>query len=129
MAITANYGPVGRNPDYGQGEHNFVKMKGDGTEVIAARGSGSVHAVVIGVAGTLLKLFDTVSGGTVDDTTEIATINLSAPATEGGVIVDATFNQGLTAIVTGAASELTITGKWGRTTRTIHREFPRSNVN
>jgi len=123
---TVNYGPNGRNANYAQGEFNFCKITGPGTEVMAARGSGLVHAVVVGVAGTLLKLYDVASGGTLNDAACIAVIDLSAPTTDPAPILDAAFNDGLTAVVTGAATvELTITGVWGRTTRVIRREFPR----
>lgn len=121
---SVNYGPNNRNADYARGEYNFVKTKGPGTEVISERGGGMVHAVVVGVAGTLLKLHDAPTGGVLDDTTLIATIDLAAPTTMPAPILDAAFNDGLTAVITGANAELTITGRWGRTTRTVLRTAP-----
>lgn len=127
MSITARYGPEGRSPDYGTFEYKDVHMSGAGTEEIAAFGSGIVHTIVLGVAGgagALLKLYDAPATGTLDATTEIVVVDLSTLV--NGIIhrIDAAFANGLTAVVTGATSEFTLSGRWRRppTRRVVRRE-------
>lgn len=106
MAGSINIGPVGRNPDRARGEHQYAYMKGADTYVIVDAGGGQVEALLVGVAGTLLKLYDTPEGGTADATTQIATYDLS---TVGGPFpLRVAFSKGLTAVVTGASAELTL---------------------
>ena len=114
--------PVDRNPDFGRGECQTAFIVNDQTAVIAARGAGHVKSVVVGVAGTLLKLYDTPSGGTADATTQIATISL-ASANIGHRTLNAAFSKGLTAIVTGTNAEVSIHGQFGKT-RASRYHFP-----
>lgn len=103
---SSHIGPVRRNPDHGNGEHQYAYITGADTYNLVAAGGGCVHTVVVGVVGTFLKLYDTPAGGTTDATTQIATISLAALGAYPNI--DAEFSKGLVAIVTGAA-ELTIT--------------------
>lgn len=99
-------GPTGRNPDRSRQEHQYAKINEEQTAVLVANGGGQVVGVVVGVAGTLAKFYDTPSGGTTDDTTEIMTLSLAAVGD-----IDApefAFSKGLTVVVTGAAAELTV---------------------
>lgn len=102
-----NIGPVNFLPNQALHEYQYAYVNLAQTAVIVAAGAGVVHSVVIGVAGTLLKLYDTPSGGTADGTTQIATIDASAPTTNDPALLDVAFSKGLTAILTGAG-ELTI---------------------
>lgn len=112
-------GPKGRTPDASIFEHQWVKLDGAATYVVAD-GGGFLHTVEVGVVGTLAIFYDTRSGGTTDDTTEIATVSLAA-LTSQPIILDISFSQGLTVIVTGAA-ELTLTGRFAQTLNP--RTFP-----
>jgi len=104
---TPLFGPTDRNPDYARNEHQYVRISGAQTVVVVASGGGMVHGVTVGVAGTLLKLYDVATGGTTDDTTEIATLVLTTIDAGAFVQLDVAFSKGLTAIVTGAA-DLTV---------------------
>lgn len=103
--VTATYGPTDRHPDFARNEYQYGRLESEGTEVIVPNGGGRVHTVAVGVAGTLLILHDVESGGATSDATEIATVSLAAA---GNVTLDVAFSKGLTAIVTGAASDITI---------------------
>ena len=98
-----NLGPVNHMPNQALGEYQYAYINLAQTAVIVAAGGGTLHSVIVGVAGTLLKLYDTVSGGTTDATTQIATIDLSSASANGGWVLDVVFSKGLTAIVTGTA--------------------------
>lgn len=108
MPITSHYGPEDRNPDFYRGEWQYAKLEGNGTEVMVPRGMGLLGNVDIGVAagGATAKFFDTPSGGTTDDTTEIATVDLGTTGYRQGIKV--AFSNGLTCIVSGGAAEFTV---------------------
>lgn len=98
-------GPKGRNPDRARQEHQYARINGAQTAVLVAHGGGQVVGLTVGVVGTLAKFYDVATGGTTDDTTQIATYSLAALGD-----IDApefAFSQGLTVIVTGAA-DLTV---------------------
>jgi len=95
-------GPVDLMPNQALGEYQYAYINLAQTAVIVTAGAGVLHAVLVGVAGTLLKLYDVASGGTTDATTQIATIDASAPTTAGPFLLDVAFGKGLTAILTGA---------------------------
>lgn len=97
---TLVFGPQDRFPDVARQEWQWARINGAQTAVLVPRGGGMVHTVVNGVAGTLIKLYDTFEGGVTDDTTEIATLGLEA--TRETATLDVAFSRGLTAIVTGA---------------------------
>ena len=107
-------GPTGQNPHYAMGENQYARLTGAQTAVLVAHGAGNVHTVVVGVAGTLLKLYDVATGGTTDDTTEIATVDISQ-ATRETLTLDVAFSKGLTAIVTGASADLTVSFRQAQT--------------
>lgn len=113
-------GPTGRNPERALGEFQYAKLDGAATYVIVDKGGGTLHTVSIGVTGTLAIFYDTPSGGTTDDTTEIATVSLAALSSQP-IILDVDFSQGLTCVVTGAA-ELTVSFNGAETTNP--RTFP-----
>lgn len=109
MAITSTlFGPKDYNPHFGRGEFQYARIVGDGTVVVVASGAGSIHSIMVGVAGTLAKFYDTASGGTTDDTTEIITVNTSAPTTAPYTLPDVAFSKGLTVITTGGSGDITI---------------------
>lgn len=94
-------GPTGRNPDRHRGEHQYARINLAQTAVLVSAGGGQVVGLTVGVVGTLAKFYDVAAGGTLDDTTQIATYSLAALGD-----IDATefaFSQGLTVVVTGAA--------------------------
>ena len=131
MAILATYTPQGRNPDYGTGEMNMVHLFGDGTEVIASRGTGFISAIKVGVspgAGGFVKFYDVGPGETAGPTNLIIGIDTSTVANGDTHDLCGSFSNGLTVIVNGVGSSLEVTGKWGRTTRTILRTLPRQVV-
>lgn len=131
MALLATYSPQGRNADFGTGEMNTVHLFGDGTEVIAIRGTGFVSGVKVGVspgAGGFVKFYDVGPGETPGSTNLIVGIDTSTIPNADAVELCATFTNGLTVIVNGANSSLEVTGRWGRTTRTILRTTPRINL-
>lgn len=100
-------GPTDRNPHVARNEYQYAFIKLAQTAVLVAAGGGTLHTITIGVVGTLAKFFDTPSGGTADDTTEIATVDISAVQNEP-IIIDIAFAKGLTCVVTGAAAEITV---------------------
>lgn len=115
MAITTeNFGPDDGLPNVGQNEWQYLRIVGDGTEVIIPAGAGLLHSVWVGVAGTLATFYDTPSGGTADGTT--ACVNVATSVTglrfKGPIKV----SKGLTVVTTGASSDLTIVF-FGRTTQ------------
>lgn len=109
-------GPVNQMPNEALGEYQYAYIFQAQTAVIVAAGAGVLHSVLCGVAGTLLKLYDTVSGGTADATTQIATIDLASASANGGWVLDVAFSKGLTAIVTGANAEVTLAFRGTATT-------------
>lgn len=115
MAGTLNIGPVGRNPDRARGEHQYAFMKGADTYVLVSKGGGQLHTLIVGVAGSLAKFYDTPSDGTTDETTQIATVSLAA-VTATPLILDVAFSKGLTCVVTGASAELTVSFDGAQTT-------------
>jgi len=120
MAITvALFGPTKHLPHLAMKEFQTLRLVGDGTQVIVAAGAGILHAVHVGIVGTLAIFYDVASGGTVDDTTACAKIATTAIGRqfEG----DIAFSQGLTVVTTGA-SDLTIEF-WGRGTVANPRQF------
>jgi hypothetical protein len=105
MAISvALFGPTNRLPHLARGEFQTLRLVGDGTQVVVAAGGGTLHAVHVGVAGTLA----------------VATVATAALGRqfEG----DVAFSQGLTVITTGASSDITIEF-WGMATRANSRTF------
>jgi len=78
--MASHIGPQDLSPNQALGEFQYAYLSGAATYALVT-GSGTVHTVVVGVNGTLLKLYDTPAGGTTDATTQIATIDLSAVAT------------------------------------------------
>lgn len=121
MAITVNnYGPDDGLPIEGQNEWQYLRLVGDGTEVIIPAGAGLLHSVWVGVAGTLATFFDTPSGGTADGTT--ACLNVATSVTglrfKGPIKV----SKGLTVTTTGASSDLTIVF-YGRPVVASARQF------
>lgn len=108
MAAPTNVGPDTRTPDYAQGEFDYAFLKGAATYDVA-RGNGSLHAVVVGVVGTLAKFYDVIPGGTPADTNQIATVSLAALGTHTDLNI--AFGKGLVCVVTGAA-ELTAVGRF-----------------
>jgi hypothetical protein len=98
-------GPVGLTPQQHLHEYQYAYIFQAQTAVIVAAGCGVLHAIVVGVAGTLLKLYDTPSGGTADATTQIATVDLAAVSY---LVLDIAFSRGLTAVVTGGSAEITL---------------------
>ena len=99
------YGPTDRLPNYDNGEWQWCKSVGAQTITPVPAGGGVLHSVLCGVAGTLVKFYDVAAGGTTDATTEIATVSLTELDEH---LIDAIFSRGLTAIITGAAAEITI---------------------
>ncbi len=93
-------GPTGRTPTQALNEFQYAYIYLAQTAVIVPAGHGTLHAIVVGVAGTDLKLYDTPSGGTADATTQIATVSLAAVSY---LLLDIAFTKGLTAVVAGAA--------------------------
>lgn len=111
---TATFTPFDHEPDHIRGGTQTVHCIGAQTVVLAARGQGHVHGVIVGVVGTLLKLYDTPAGGITDYTTQIATVDISV-AVGWDVHLESAFGRGCTAIITGgAATEVTITGRFGK---------------
>lgn len=96
-------GPVDRYPDYARGENQYARILGAQTAVLVAHGGGMVHTLTCGVSGTLAKFYDTPTGGTTDDTNEIATVTLTNADRET-VLLDVDFGRGLTVVVTGDAN-------------------------
>jgi hypothetical protein len=94
-------GPTERNADRGLQENQYARINLAQTAVLVSAGSGSIHAVTVGVAGTLAKFYDTPEGGTTDDTTQMLTVDLSVPDVKHGI--DIGFSRGCTVIVTGGA--------------------------
>lgn len=74
----------------------------------SVRGGGMVHTVLVGVGGTLAKFYDVKAGGTTDNTTEIFTVDISAPTTAPYTLPDIAFSQGLTVIVTGSSADIMV---------------------
>lgn len=107
-------GPTGQNPHYAMGENQYARILNAQTAVLVAHGSGNLHTVVVGVAGTLAKFYDTPTGGTADDTTEIATVDISQ-ATRETLTLDVAFSKGLTVVVTGASADLTVSFRQAQT--------------
>jgi len=121
MAITvAVFGPTDHLPQVGMKEFQWLHTVGDGTQVIVPAGDGVLHALHVGVVGTLAIYYDTPSGGTADTTTEIARVATTAIGRqfEG----DICFARGLTCVITGGASDLTHQFD-GRTTVANPRTF------
>lgn len=108
MAGTLLIGPTGRNPDYARGEAQYARMVGADSYVIVSAGGGMIHTVNVGVAGVLAKFYDVKSGGTTDNTTEILTVDISAPTTAPFTLPDVAFSQGLTVIVTGGSADIMV---------------------
>lgn len=108
MAITtALFGPTNSLPDYDKGEWQWLRLVGDGTQVLVAAGAGILARVVIGAAGTRATFHDVASGGAVDGTTMIVNLptnTLTVPPYD----IMAKFTQGLTVVTTGAANDITI---------------------
>lgn len=94
-------GPTNRGAYPNNDEYNYARINAAQTAVLVAAGAGKVHSITVGVVGTLLRLFDVASGGTADDTTEMARFDVSV-LTSQPMILDVVFTQGLTAILTGA---------------------------
>ncbi len=107
-------GPTGRYPDYARGENQYARINGAQTAVLVSAGGGMVHTVTVGVAGTLAKFYDVKAGGTLDDTTEFATVDLSVVAPGATVILDEDFSQGCTVVVTGGA-DITVSFRGSQT--------------
>lgn len=122
MAISsAVFGPTDRNPDYTKGEWQWLRLVGDGTQVIVPAGMGVVARVVLNVAGTRAQFFDTPSGGTTDATTMIVNLPVNTLAV-GEFDINAVFARGLTVITTGAATDITVLFSGRQTTSS--RTFP-----
>lgn len=100
--MASHIGPADLTPDQALGEFQYAYLSGAATYALVT-GAGVVHTVLVGVVGTLLKLYDVAAGGTTDATTQIATIDLSSATANGGFLLDVAFSKGLTAIVTGSA--------------------------
>jgi len=131
MALIATYTPKGRNPDYGTGELNGVHLFDAGTEVITSRGGGYIKSVKVGVspgAGGFVKFYDTGAAASIDPTNLIVGIDTSNVPNGDAFEICHTFSNGLVAVVNGVGSSLEVSGKWGRTTRTILRAKPRVAV-
>lgn len=113
-------GPTNRNPDYFNGEYQYADIIDAQTAVLVSAGGGVVHTVEIGVVGTLAVFYDTPSGGTTDATTQIAKVSLAALSSQP-IILDVAFSKGLTVVVTGASTELTVSFRGAQTvsSRTI----------
>lgn len=111
-------GPTGRNPHYALGEHQYAHIIGAQTAVLVAHGNGFVHNITCGVKGTLVKFYDTPTGGTTDATTLVATFDISTttPTLETGTL-DEAFSKGITVIVTGdTTTEVNISFDGAQTT-------------
>lgn len=107
MAITTeNFGPDDGLPIVGQNEWQYLRIIGDGTEVIIPAGAGLLHSVWVGVAGTLATFYDTPSGGTADGTT--ACLNVATSVTGLRFKGPLKVSKGLTVITTGTNGDLTI---------------------
>lgn len=120
MAITtANFGPDNDLPTVGQNEWQYLRLVGDGTQVMFT-GEGLLHSVWVGVAGTLATFYDTPSGGTADGTT--ACLNVATSVTglrfKGPIKV----SKGLTVVTTGGSSDLTLVF-YGRPVVASGRQF------
>lgn len=100
-------GPKGRNPDRANGEFQYADIIDAQTAVLVSKGGGVIHTVEIGVVGTLAIFYDVKEGGTTDATTQIAKVSLAA-LTSQPIILDVAFSQGLTVVVTGSSTELTV---------------------
>jgi hypothetical protein len=110
-------GPEDRNPDYARGEKKVAHIIGDQTAVLSARGGGHIHAIVVGVTGTLAKFYDIAAGVTPAAANQMCTVSLAA-VTVGPMILDAAFSKGCTVVVTGGAgTELTVSGQFGATSK------------
>lgn len=112
---SSHIGPTGQIPHQAIGEYQYAYLNGADTFVLVAAGQGMVHTVVVGVAGTLCKLYDTPSGGTADATTQIATLDTSV-ATARDWLLDVAFSKGLTVITTGGSGEITVSFRGTATT-------------
>lgn len=107
MAITvAQFGPDDGLPNVGLNEYQYLRLVGDGTQVIVAAGACLLHSVWVGVAGALATFYDTPSGGTADNTT--ACLNVASSVTGMRFKGPIKLSKGLTVITTGASSDLTI---------------------
>lgn len=129
--MITRYTPNGRNPDYGTGELNGVHLFDAGTEVITTRGGGFIKSIKVGVSpgvGGFVKFYDTGSAAAIAPTNLIVGID-TANIPNGDVFdINYTFSNGLVVVVNGAGSSLEVSGRWGRTTRTILRSHPRVAV-
>lgn len=104
MSATLVTGPTDRLPELKNGEKQWARILGAGTVVVVAKGGGLLGDVNDGVAGTLAKFYDTPSGGTADDTTLIATVDISSTGYRESLSV--LFERGLTVVVTGASADI-----------------------
>lgn len=121
MAITVeNFGPDDGLPIVGQNEWQYLRIVGDGTQVVIAAGAGLLHSVWVGVAGTLATFYDTPSGGTADNTT--ACLNVATSVTGLRFKGPLKVSKGLTVVTTGANGDLTILFQ-GRATVASSRTF------
>lgn len=108
MAITtALFGPNDRMPHFAAGEWQWLRLVGDGTQVVVQAGMGVLARVILNVAGTRAAFHDVVGGQTADATNLIVNLPINTLAV-GEFDIGAPFDDGLTVITTGAASDLTI---------------------
>lgn len=120
------FGPQDRFPDVARGEWQWARISLAQTAVLVPHGGGMVHTVVCGVAGTLAKFYDVAEGGTLDDTTEIVTVDISTATRETNTL-DLAFSRGLTVVVTGAA-DMTVTFLGRQTVSRLHFGTIEKNV-
>lgn len=123
MALTITIRPIDRNPDRGLQETRVALLVGDGTEQICT-GSGNVASVTVGVAGTLLTLYDAAAADSLSDANTlliVATADVTDPKKFSGPPI--AFARGLRATTTGASGKIAV-GFTGAATIATKRYYP-----
>lgn len=121
MALVISIRPIDRNPD--AGESRSAYCEGEGTAQVQY-GAGTLMSITVGVAGTLLTLYDAVEGDSLNDDNTIMVIptaDVTEPSKFHGPPI--AFGRGLLAVTTGAGTALTIGFRGGQTTST-RRYYP-----
>lgn len=111
-------GPTNRNPDYARGENQYARILGAQTAVLVPQGGGMIASIMVGIAGTTAKFYDTPAGGTTDDTTQILTVDIDTPTVDSE-LPKVAFSKGLTVIVAGGATtDMTVSFRGAQTVST-----------
>lgn len=123
MALTITIRPIDRNPDRGYQETRVALLVGDGTDQIC-NGGGNLASITVGVAGTLLTLYDAVAADSLSDTNTILivpTADLTDPSKFHGPPI--AFARGLRATTTGGSGKIAV-GFVGAATIATKRTYP-----